>query len=181
MIFRSPKFNIFTEKLLTDEKGMGQKQMVKVRYENEDTIMEFNYPDVTSQLAKRIDAYRVHKDSILLERIKEESQNVTRDIEIEGDSKSFKRFCYLICNLIDDKKGEIYCKACDRTYKADQIIKECVSPFDRRISNKTYKGIKKFFKKEYGIKGRIHISGSGGNTYLCPNRHELLYVRTWIS
>jgi len=151
--------------------------MVTVKYENEDTVMEFNYPDVTNQLSKRIDEYHVLKDSLLFERIKKDSQNGTKDIEIEGDS----RFCYLICDLIDDMKGEIYCKTCDRTYKANQIVKESISPFDRKVSNKTYKRLKKFFKKEYGIKGNIRISGSGGNTYLCPNRHELLYVRTWIS
>ena len=155
--------------------------MVKVKYENEDTVMEFDYLDVMRQLSKRIDAYCVHDDSKLLERINDQSDNGTKDSEIEGDSRSFNRFCYLICDLIDDEKGEIYCKTCDRIYKPDQIIKESVSPFDRKVSNKTYKGIKKFFKNEYGIKGRIHISGSGGNTYLCPNRHELLYVRTWIS
>lgn len=151
--------------------------MIKVRYENEDTIMEFDYLDVMSQLSKRIDEYHVDDDSRLLERIKGKSDNGIRDIEIGGDS----RFCYLICDLIDDNKGEIYCKTCDRTYKPDQIVKESVSPFDRKVSNKTYKGIKKFFKKEYGIKGNIHISGSGGNTYLCSNKHILLYVRTWIS
>ena len=139
--------------------------------------MEFDYLDVTSKLSKRIDEYHVDADAILLEKINEQSENGTKDIEIKGDS----RFCYLICDLMDNHKGEILCKTCDRTYKPDQIVKESISPFDRRMSNKTYKGLKKFFKKEYGIKGNIHISGSGGNTYLCPNRHELLYVRTWIS
>jgi len=151
--------------------------MVKVKYANEDTVMEFNYDDVTNNLSKRIEVYHVDDDSRLLERIIEQSENGTKDIEIKGDS----RFCYLICDLIDDKKGEVFCKSCDRTYKPDQIVKESTSPFDRKVSNKTYKGLRKFFKKEYGIKGNIHISGSGGNTYLCPNRHELLYVRTWIS
>ena len=151
--------------------------MVTVKYENEDTVMEFDYLDVTSQLSKRIDEYRVHDDSRLLERLREQSLNGTKDIEIGGDS----RFCYLICDLIDNHKGEVFCKTCDRTYKPDKIVKESISPFDRKVSNKTYKGLKKFFKKEFGFKGRIHMSGSGGNTYLCPNGHTLLYVRTWIS
>jgi hypothetical protein len=151
--------------------------MVKVKHENEDTIMEFTYSDVIGTLSKRIDEYHVNEDSILFERIREQSKNGTKDIELEGGS----RFCYLICDLIDNHKGEVYCKTCDRTYKPEQIVKESNSPFDRKVSNKTYKGLKKFFKKEYGIKGRVHISGSGGNTYLCPNGHTLLYVRTWIS
>ena len=151
--------------------------MVKVKYENEDTVMEFDYPDVIRELKKRIDEYHVNEDSILLERIKEESENGTNDIEIKGDS----RFCYLICDLIDGKKGEVFCKSCDRTYKPDKIVKESTSPFDSGVPKNTLKGLKKFFKKEFGIKGNIHISGSGGNTYLCPNRHTLLYVRTWIS
>jgi len=151
--------------------------MVRVKYENEDTVMEFNYSDVIRELKKRIDEYRVHNDLRLLERIREQSENGTRDIEIGGDS----RFCYLICDLIDNHKGEVFCKACDRTYKPYQIIKESISPFNSGVPKNTLKGLKKFFKKEYGIEGNIHISGSGGNTYLCPNGHTLLYVRTWIS
>ena len=151
--------------------------MSKVKYANEGTIMEFDCLDVTSQLSKRIDEYHVDADAILLERINEQSENGTNDIEIGGDS----RLCYLICDLIDNHKGEVFCKSCDRTYKPDKIVKESTSPFDSGVPKNTLKGLKKFFKKEFGIKGRFHMSGSGGNTYLCPNRHTLLYVRTWIS
>ena len=155
--------------------------MSNIRYENEDVVMQFEYADVITQLKLKVAEYNVDDDSKLLNWIKKQSNKGKEVIEIGDNQEITSRFCYLICNLIDSKKGSIYCKVCKEMYMPGKIIKESTSPFDRRISSKTIRKLRKFHKKEFGSKGPINIPGSGGKIYKCPKEHILISVITWIT
>ena len=154
--------------------------MPNIRYENDSAAMQFDYSDAVKQLRLRIDEYNVEDDAKLLEWLIKQSKR-KEVIEIEEEHELTSRFCYLICDLIDNRKGKVFCKVCSREYKSGQIIKESTSPFNRRISSKTLKELKKFFKKEFGMEGPINIPGTGGKTYKCTKGHILISVITWIT
>ena len=154
--------------------------MPLIKYENDDVVMQFEYADVITQLKLKVAEYNVDDDSKLLNWIKKQSNKGKEVIEIGDNQEITSRFCYLICDLIDNRKGKVFCKVCSRAYQPDHISKESTSPFDRRISSKNIKELKKFHKKEFGSKGPINIPGTGGKTYKCPKGHILISVRTWI-
>ena len=154
--------------------------MSQITYENESAVMQFDYSDVIKQLSLKIDEYQVDDDLRLLNWLKKQSKR-KEGIEIRKEHELTNRFCYLICNLIDSKKGNIFCKICNKFYTPSQISKETTSPFDRKISSRTIKKLKKFHKKEFGSRGPIHIPGTGGKNYKCPTGHILISVRTWIT
>ena len=154
--------------------------MSQITYENESAVMQFDYSDAVRLLSLKIDEYNVDDDLRLLNWLNKQSKR-KEGIEIRKEHELTNRFCYLLCNLIDSKKGSIFCKVCKEMYKPDQISKESTSPFDRGISSKTIRELKKFHKKEFGTKGSIHIPGTGGKTYKCPKEHILISVRTWIT
>ena len=154
--------------------------MTNIRYKNEEAVMKFEYDDVISQLKLKVAEYNVEDDAKLLKWLNKQSKR-KEVIEIGDNQEITSRFCYLICNLIDSKKGGIFCKICKEMYKPDQISKESTSPFDRGISSKTIRKLRKFHKKEFGSNGPINIPGSGGKTYECPKEHILISVITWIT
>jgi len=154
--------------------------MPLIKYENEEAVIKFEYADVITQLKLKVAEYNVDDDAKLLQWLDKQSKR-KEIIEIGDNQELTSRFCYLICNLIDNRKGKVFCKACSRAYQPDQILKESTSPFDRRISSKNIKELKKFHKKEFGSKGPVHFPGIGGKIYKCPKGHILISVRTWIT
>lgn len=89
------------------------------------------------------------------------------------------RLTYVIRDLLLAGKGTVWCKECGVEIQADQLTHRKSTPFDydRGISSKEFKGA----KKELGLKGKMNLPGSGGNTVYCDHGHELFGAMHWIS
>ena len=157
--------------------------MPQITYENEESVLSFEYLDMINELCPHIKEYEIEDDSRLLKWLQDKSSNGREDIKIESENHwpdYVERIFYTIRGLLSNQKGEIYCKACGRIVPPGEIKKIQNSPFDhsRRIDRKTIKAL----KKEFGLKGKVRLPGGiGRTTFLCDSGHELFSTRDWIS
>ena len=157
--------------------------MPQIVYENEESVLSFEYQDAINELSRHIKEYEIEDDLRLLKWLQDKSINGHEDIKIEGENQwpdYINRIVWVVKGLLSNQKGEIYCKACSRTIPQPEIKKVQNSPFEhyRGINRKTIKGL----KKELGLKGKVRLPGRvGGTTFLCDNDHELLSIRDWIT
>ena len=157
--------------------------MAQVTYENEVAVLKFQYQDVMDTLSQHIEEHSVESDWRLLTWLQTQSKSGSKDISIneqdeyEG-SEYVKRIVYVIKGLLSDAKGDVFCKPCNRDILASEIKKQKISPFDyyKGVDKKTIKRV----KKEFGLKGRVRLPGSGGTTFFCDKGHELFATRNWI-
>lgn len=157
--------------------------MPQITYENEESVLSFEYQDTINELSRHIKEDGIEDDSRLLKWLQDKSINGREDIKIESENQwpdYVSRFVYVIKGLLSDQKGKIYCKACSTTIPQPEIKKVQNSPFEhyRGIDRKTIKGL----KKEFGLKGKVRLPGGvGGTTFSCDNGHEMFSTRDWIS
>ena len=157
--------------------------MPQITYENEESVLSFEYLDMINELCPHIKEYEIEDDSRLLKWLQDKASNGHEAIKIDSENQwpdYVSRIVYIIKGLLSDQKGEIYCKGCARTIPPGEIKKIQNSPFEqnRGINRKTIKAL----KKEFGLKGKVRLPvGIGGTTFLCDNGHELFSTRDWIS
>jgi len=157
--------------------------MPQIVYENEESVLSFEYQDAINELSRHIKEYEIEDDSRLFKWLQEKSINEHEDIKIEGENQwpdYINRIVWVVKGLLSNQKGKIYCKACSRTIPSSEIKKIQSSPFkqDREIDRKTIKDLKKGF----GLKGKVRLPGGvGGTTFLCDSDHELFSTRDWIN
>ena len=157
--------------------------MAQVTYENEAAVLTFQYQDVMNKLSQHIKEHSVEGDFGLLTWLQTQSKNGAKDItineqdEYEG-SEYVNRIVYVIKGLLSDAKGDVFCKQCNRDILASEITKQQTSPFDyyKGVDKRTIKRV----KKEFGLKGRVRLPGSGGTTFFCGKGHELFGTKDWI-
>ena len=154
--------------------------MGTITYENEAMIFTADYQDLIDQLNISIKEHEVLDDEKLFTWLENKTDNGKNDITIAESFDYPPRILYFICNLIDNGTGIVFCKHCKKQYPPESIIKHHATPFNRNISPDSIRKLKRFLKREYGISRQVNIPGSGGKTFLCPEGHILLSVRTWI-
>ena len=152
-----------------------------VIYEDEEAVMSFDYQDVMQVLENNIAQYNVAHDKKFLDKLRQNTALGTRDLTI-NDSKreddTTARLIYVICDLLSQGKGSVFCKACSKEFKPAELIITKDSPFR---SSKIDFSILKKLKKEFGIKGRLRLPGVGYSVVTCNQNHELLRIMDWIT
>jgi len=138
--------------------------MPTVRYENDDAIFYFDLQDVERILKLLISKYAVPEASKLLEKISSHSANL---VPIRSSC-----FPFIILDLLKECRGSIQCKACGKTYPAKDLKSIPVG-----FGKTPFSVPQPSFKEST----RLRMSMYGGEAYLCPEDHELISVRTWIS
>ena len=154
--------------------------MGTITYENEVMAFTADYRDVLDQLNISIKEHEVLDDEKLFTWLRDKTDNGKNNISITESSDYHARILYLICNLLENGTGIVFCKQCNKQYPPESIIKHHATPFNRNISPDSIRKLKQFLKREYGTSRQVNIPGSGGKTFLCPEGHILLSVRTWI-
>jgi hypothetical protein len=154
--------------------------MGTITYKNEAVAFTADYHDLIDQLNKNIREHNVEDDGILLKWLRDKTGNGKNDISITESIAYPPRILFLICDLMENETGISICKQCKKQYPPDEIIKHLSTPFSRNISPNSIRKLKQILKKEFGISVQINIPGSGGKSFLCPEGHILLSVRTWI-
>jgi len=124
--------------------------MPQITYENEESVLSFEYQDTINKLSRHIKEYGIEDDSRLLKWLQDKSINGREDIKIENENHSsdyVNRIVYIIKGLLSDQKGKVYCKACGQTIPSSEIKKVRNSPFEhyKGIDRKTIKKLKKDF------------------------------------
>jgi hypothetical protein len=147
--------------------------MRTVIYETETAIFQFDRTHVMEHLKKQV-AERPIDDVIQLIDFIKTTPGETIKIPDEYDY-----FGYVVLTLIGENKGSITCKTCSEKYEPDQLKPTTVghgtSPFKTNIKRKG--GImKRLFGKKEKRMGRF-----GGKGYECPNGHELISMKTWVT
>jgi hypothetical protein len=136
-------------------------------FETDNAIFHFESSDAICCLKH----YSEHKVRGAIELLKTIFLSSSEVINIESDY-----FGFVVLGLLNNKKGNVFCKSCQETYLPGQLQSKPVgfgkSPFQVNLKEKG--GI---CKKFFGRKKRI--CGSGGEGYLCPHGHELIEMITW--
>ncbi|MBW2341634.1 MAG: hypothetical protein JRF50_15050 [Deltaproteobacteria bacterium] len=158
--------------------------MSQIIYENDAAILSFDYPYVTNFLTNQIAEHNLEDDSLLLKWLEKTSDDGNQDITITDEDQYegieyVGRMMYVIRDLLRDEKGDIYCKTCGRAIALSKLKIRQVTPFDyhKGVDKKAIKRL----KKEFGLRGRVRLPGSGGTTFLCDKGHELFGTRDWIT
>jgi hypothetical protein len=156
--------------------------MARITYENEGTILTFEYQDVVQALSQSIKEYKVPRDSDLLAWIVSQSNNGNVDViieEYENLTREFgHRIIYVLKNLLLEKKGTVFCKSCRNSSPASHIRvhKQSIGDYFKGVDSKAIKTM----KGDYGLTGPINIGGSGGTRFYCDHDHEIFSVMEWI-
>ncbi len=139
--------------------------MITVTYEAENAIFTFSLNAVTKALKT---ANQTEELTKLLHLLSSSPPDVITIPE------GYTDFGYIALDLLTKKKGSITCKACNKTYRPDQlqptIVGHGTSPFHLKEKG----GIKKLLKKGQRLPGLF-----GGRGFTCPKGHELLSIITW--
>jgi len=147
--------------------------MSTVIFEIEKAIFHLNLRDVFASLQDYSSCGRV-KDAADLVNILEASSSEPKSIPSE---KGF--FGYILLDLFSKNKGSVFCKVCQKTYPAKEVLFHRIGFGDNPLAvNQFRKG---------GILGRIfgrkikRVRMMGGKGFRCPEGHELSSMITWIS
>ena len=150
-------------------------------YKDEKTVMQFDYQDVMLVLENKISQYDIDNDKKLLDKLRQNTISGTMDVIVKdngiGDDTT-ARLIYVICDLLSQGKGSVFCKACSKEFNPLELSITKDSPFR---SIKIDSSILEKFKKEFGIKGRLRIPGAGYSVVTCNQNHELLRIMDWIT
>ena len=152
-----------------------------VIYENEKTVVRFDYQDAMQMLESKITQNNVHDDKKLRNKLKQDTALGTKDATVNDNDReddTTARLIYIICDLLSQGKGSAFCKACSKEFKPSELSITKDSPF--RLS-KIDSSILKKLKKEFGIKGRLRLPGVGYSVVTCNRGHELLRIMDWIT
>ena len=141
--------------------------MKTIILQTENAVFEFNRKAVLQHLTTLAANYHIDEAATILKSIK------TSIDETILNQNSHSYFGYIAMDLIAAGKGSVTCKACGKTYKADQLNPITVghgkSPFEIKIKKKG--GIKRSRKRNPSL--------FGGKGYKCPEGHTLISVETW--
>ena len=146
--------------------------MNTVIFKAEDAIFQFDQESVMECLEHRKTLYEIKELDPLLDVITNEPEKVI--LFLEGQ----KYFGFIALDLINDGEGSVLCKTCSKQYPSNQLETFTVGPDDASIKTLTgkKKGLKGLFRKRPKPFGMY-----GGKGYKCPEGHELIFMRTWIT
>jgi hypothetical protein len=119
---------------------------------------------------------RDHNRQDLQRCIDELSSNKAEEIKVQPSPSWFS---FVAVELIEQGKGQVFCKPCGRAYEPGSLslfpIGFGKSPFD--VTGVPHVS---FFKRLFQLKRRMP-GMFGGKGFRCPAGHELITVTTWIT
>ena len=149
--------------------------MSTVRYETDDAIFYFDLEDVEQILKHLLSENNIPEAVKLLRTI---SSNPADLIPVTSSY-----FQFITLDLLNEEKGSVLCSACRKTYAAQNLKSIPIgcgkSPFS--VPQSPFKKKGGFLRRLFRKRTRLRLSSFGGEEYLCPEGHELISVRTWIS
>ena len=141
-------------------------------FETDNAIFSFALPDVLNLLSSYSSEHQVEEATDLLKILK----------STPGDLREVPRengfFGYVVLDLLDKGKGSIFCKTCQKNYPA-KLLQSTSIGFGRNPLTVNLKEKRGIIKRLFGK--RIRIGMMGGESYLCPEGHELISMITWIT
>jgi hypothetical protein len=146
--------------------------MDKTIFETDNAIFSFALPDVLNLLSSYSSEHQVEEATDLLEKLKS-MPNDLREVPRENGF-----FGYVVLDLLDKGKGSIFCKSCQKKYPA-KLLQSTSIGFGKNPLTVNLKKEGGVIKRLFGK--RIRIGMMGGESYLCPEEHELISMITWIS
>jgi hypothetical protein len=162
---RSPIGTLITTWFSFGKKGGSMSTLV---YETETAAFSFERDEITQFLNRSKNTSQERDD--LLNLI---SSSTDDSIKIPEECDYFAS---ITLNLVDEGKGSVTCKLCNKTYHPDQLKPITVghgkTPFSVKIKMKG--GIKYLFRKRPRLPGMF-----GGKGYACPEGHRLITLITW--
>jgi len=141
--------------------------MREVYFDTETTIFRFCHDDVVGRLSYYESTLGSTEATTLRHLLSHSDHSIIIPRE-------HYRFAYLALDLIEQRKGVVYCKACKRYYVAKELKRVVVghggSPFSLNV--KVGGRLRRLSKK-----GRL--PAFGGKRYRCPGAHDLIGLVTW--
>jgi len=142
--------------------------MKEVYFETENAILGFYYDDVVERLPYYESSLGPTEPTTLRDLLSHSDQSITVPMEKY-------RFAYFALDLIEKRKGVVYCKACKRYYEAKELKRVAVGHGESPLSvNVKGRGV---WKRVFGKKQRLPLFGGKG--YQCPEGHDLIALVTW--
>ena len=141
--------------------------MFTIIFKTSNAVFKFNQKDVEALLSSLVTNNDINEAAALLKLVKTASGKII----LSPDNHQY--FGYVAMDLIAAGKGSATCRACGKTYKADQLNPitkgHGTSPFEITI------------QKKGGIKGSRKKNPSlfGGTKFQCPEGHTLISMETW--
>ena len=139
-----------------------------VYFETENAILRFYYDDVV----ERLPYYESTLPTTEATSLRDLLSHSDDSIKIPREQY---RFAYFALHLIEEGKGVVYCKPCERYYEAKNLKRVVVghgeSPFSANVKGRGW------LRKLFGEKQRLPLLGGKG--YQCPEGHELIGLVTW--
>ena len=142
--------------------------MRDVYFETENAILRFYHDDVVEILPCYQSTLGTTQAATLRDLLSHSDHSITVPREQY-------RYAYLALDLIEQGKGVVYCKACNRYYEAREVKRVVVGHGESPLSVDV-KG-RGLWKSIFGKKARLPLFG--GKRYQCPEGHELISVVTW--
>ncbi len=165
--------------------------MNTVIYKTANGIFEFNLPDVKDCLNRFIFEYDIEEASKILNFI---SSSFGKTITIP---EKYDYFGFITLALIDDNKGSVICKICNKTYQANELkfmpVGHGKSPIDNDHLREIQElRLKDLFRKKWILKAINNLKDlfrkkqpqpgmCGGKGFACPQNHELISMITWLT
>jgi hypothetical protein len=145
--------------------------MNTIFHDTGDAVFHFQANDVIEHLKDPLNDYDDEATARLLRMICTDSEE---SIEIPEEQELFG---YVALSLLEQAKGAVTCKACNRIYEADQLksveLGAGNSPF--HVTIKPERGIRNLFRRGK----RRNPSMVGGQAFECPEGHTLISMITW--
>ena len=140
--------------------------MTTAIYETDNAIFSFTSTDVTQSITQSNNKTE-HLNKLLQQLTSSPPDSITIP-------KEYTEFAYIALDLIKKGKGSVTCKACNKTYRPDQLKSTTVGHGTSPFNLKEKGGIKKLLAKGQRLPGLF-----GGHGFTCPKGHELISAITW--
>ena len=145
--------------------------MKTVHYDTEEADFRFQANDVTEYLRDPLNGLDDEAAANLMKIICQDSQE---SVEITEEQELFG---FIALSLLEQGKGAVVCKACNKTYDAGQLksveLGAGKSPSHVKIKPE---GV---IRSRFRPRKRRNPSLIGGQGFECPNGHRLIAMITW--
>ena len=142
-----------------------------VVYENDEASFMFSLSDVMNQLQERSD--QNVQEATELKNIL--SLCVSQVITVDDDY-----FGFTILNLLKEGKGSVHCKVCGKAYLSNELRSVPIGSRRNKITIDNTGEFKKGIIKRLFHRKKRMTAMMGGEKYICPNGHAILWAMTGI-
>jgi len=141
-------------------------------FETDNAIFSFDLTDVLPLLVCYSSKHQIEEATDLLKKL----ESMTGDLRKVPSENGF--FGYIALDLLGKGKGSAFCKTCQVKYPA-RVLRSTSIGFGRNPLEVKFEREGRIIKRFFGKKQSMGMMG--GESYLCPEGHELISVITWIT